>query len=187
MKLLDVVDKVRELTADAPYAVIGGLAQILWARKTHTDDLDVALSSAAFDQAYERVEGTRADRAWTLPGPPDRVFESDDVFKVCHLLYAGSVVDLISFKNVAFNEEIVTTAASIPELGGVRFIKPELLLVTHLLRPGPSAALSAIELVLARRARGGMDTEVTRYWARELNRAERLERVLAQADALDIV
>jgi hypothetical protein len=35
MKLLDVVAEVRTLTHDAPYAVIGGLAQILWARKTH--------------------------------------------------------------------------------------------------------------------------------------------------------
>jgi hypothetical protein len=42
LKLLEIVARVRALTADAPYAVIGGLAQILWARKSHTDDLDVA-------------------------------------------------------------------------------------------------------------------------------------------------
>lgn len=42
-KLIDVVHQVTALTGGAPYAVIGGLAQILWARKTHTDDLDVLL------------------------------------------------------------------------------------------------------------------------------------------------
>ena len=45
MKLIDIVHQVTALTGGAPYAVIGGLAQILWARKTHTDDLDVLLAA----------------------------------------------------------------------------------------------------------------------------------------------
>jgi hypothetical protein len=187
MKLLEVVERVRELTSDAPYAVVGGLAQILWARKTHTDDLDVALSSTALLQAHASVQAMPADSPWKLPRAPDRALESDDVFQVCHLLYSGSVVDLISFKNDHFNQAIVSTASAISELGGIRFIRPELLLVTHLLRPGPVAALSAIELVVARRAHGGMDLEDARRWAEAVGRAERLARVLAQADAIDVV
>ena len=42
MKLLDIVQRVNALTEGAPYAIVDRLAQILWARKTYTDDLDIA-------------------------------------------------------------------------------------------------------------------------------------------------
>ena len=104
LKLVEVVQHVRALTDDAPYAVIGGLAQILWARKTHTDDLDVALAARDL---------------------PDRAHEANDVFQVYHLICDGSVVDWITFENEAFNAESIATGETIPELGGIRFIRPE--------------------------------------------------------------
>ena len=54
-------------------------------------------------------------------------------------------------------------AKTISELDRLRFICPELLLVTHLLRPGPSAALAAIELVMARGPDGSDVFEVVRF------------------------
>jgi len=136
MKLLDIVSEVRALSMEAPYAVIGGLAQILWARKTHTDDLDLALAAP----------------------------------------------DLISVQNEPFNSEILTTSVSVSELGGIFFVRPELLLVTHLLRPGPQAAIAAVELILARREAGTFDVNESRVWAERLGRAERLDRALRHAD-----
>jgi hypothetical protein len=187
MKLLEIVSRVRELTKNADYAVIGGLAQILWARKTHTDDLDVALSSAVINEAHASVGKMLADPAWALPQSPDSSRESDEVFEVCHLLYQGSVVDLIAFKNSRFNREILTTSQAVQELDEVRFIRPELLLVTHLLRPGPGAALAAVELIIARQRLGGMDMNEVQRWSDEVGRGERLQRVLTQARSLDII
>jgi hypothetical protein len=183
VKLLEIVEHVRELTGDAPYAVIGGLAQILWARKTHTDDLDVALSAERLEGVRHAIEGGLAK--WSLP---DRgAHEQDSVFEVLHALFDGSVVDLIRFKNVEFNRAILDTAIAVPELGGTRFVRPELLLVTHVLRPGPNAALAAVELVISRREAGGFDEEASQKWAATLGKSERLERVLEQAAALSVL
>lgn len=178
MKLLDIVSRVDRLTRGAPYAVIGGLAQILWARKTHTDNLDIALSSAVLGTAYERVASHDAEPGWTVPSPPDRVHD------VYHLLLDGTVVDLLAFRADGFTEEIHRTAQAIPELGGVRFIRPELLLVTQLLRPGTRAAIAAIELVAARWEQGGIDVEYARRWAKAVGREPRLDQALQHAEAL---
>ena len=186
MKLLDIVDHVRLLTDDAPYAVVGGLAQILWARKTHTDDLDITLAAADLEAAYTRVKRQEAMADWSLPGPPDRDREHNDVFTVCHLQYRGTVVDLLTFCDTDFTREILLTADSVPELGGVRFIRPELLLVTHLLRPGSRAALAAIELVLSRRETGKLDVPYARLWADRLGQAGKLARTLRRADEMEL-
>jgi len=183
MRLIDVVGEVQVLTNAAPYAVIGGLAQILWARKTHTDDLDVALAAGDLAAAYDRMKERKAGPGWSLPDPPDQAYEADDVFEVCHSFYRGSVVDLIAFRNEPFNSEILGTSQAVSELGGIRFIRPELLLVTHLLRPGPHAAVAAVELVLARREKGGFDLAESRLWAERMNRVDRLERAIDRADA----
>ncbi|MBX3192511.1 MAG: hypothetical protein KF819_36310 [Labilithrix sp.] len=185
MKLLDIVSHVTALTDGAPYAIVGGLAQILWARKTHTDDLDIALSSASLLAAYDRVTSGRAERGWALPSPPDRAHEANDVFEVYHLLFDGAVVDLLSFRTATFNEEILSTAVSVPALGNLRFVRPELLLVTQLLRPGPRAAVAAIDLVVARgELDGGLDVDYTRAWARAVGREAGLDRALSVAAAL---
>jgi hypothetical protein len=184
MKLLDIVDRVRALTDDAPYAVVGGVAQILWARKTHTDDLDVALASGDLARAYARVSGTPGAAGWSVPELPDRVHEEDDVFEVYHLLYRGSVVDMLAFKNEALTREIIETARATDELGGIRFVRPELLLVTHLLRPTVEAKLAAVELVLARRAKQDLDASYARDWAARVDVAPAFERILEIADRL---
>ena len=181
MKLLDVVAHVRALTDDAPYAVVGGLAQILWARKTHTDDLHVALMSPAVDAAARQVLAGLAPAEWAAPSPPDVCREADDVFEVAHLLCHGAVVDLLAFRDEEFQREILSTARPVPELGGVRFISPELLLVTQLLRPGPNAALAALELVLARTALPPFDLAYVRRWARRVDREAGLDRTLQRA------
>jgi hypothetical protein len=186
MKLLDVVAHVRTLTSGAPYCIIGGLAQILWARKTHTDDLDVALTSEDVAAALRRVERGAADGGWALPSPPDKAWEESDVIEVCHLLYDGAVVDLLAFKDGAFNAVVLAEAVQIPELGDVRVIRPEHLLVTHLLRPGPLGALAAVELVIARRPKG-FDETVSRTWAERVGRGERLTHVLEQARTFEIL
>jgi hypothetical protein len=186
MKLVDVVADVQELTSRAPYAVVGGLAQILWARKTHTDDLDVVLAAGDLSSAWQRVRAGQATARWALPDAPDQPHEADTVFEVCHLLCDGAVVDLIAFREETFNTEILRTATEIPELGGLRFIRPELLLVTHLLRPGPQAAVAAVELILARNDKGGLDLTETRLWAERLGRAERLERVQKLAETFSL-
>ena len=186
MKLLDILDEVHKLTDGAPYAVIGGLAQILWARKSHADDLDIALASKGTSDAVERVARGALD-GWQEPVPPDRTREANDVFQVCHLLYRGAVVDLIAFADRDFNAAIIGTARLIQELGPARFIRPELVLVTHLLRPGPEAALAAVELVIARRRWGGLEVAEARGWAEKVGRLERLERVLEQADTMGLV
>jgi hypothetical protein len=172
VKLIDVVHRVTALTGGAPYAVIGGLAQILWARKTHTDDLHVRLAAGDLAQAHAEVRDGRAE-GWALPEPPDRPHEQDDVLEVYHLLNQGSVVDLLSYRDAAFNAEILATAVPVPELSGIRFIRPELLLVTQLLRPGALAALAATELTLARRAKGGFDAPYAARWAAQVGRSVR--------------
>ena len=181
MKLLSLVDRVNGLTRGAPYAVVGGVAQILWARKTHTDDLDVAVASEAWRRAVQRVRRGAAPRGWRLPAPPDRAVESDEVFEVAHVMYRGSVVDLLCFRDDAFMGEILATAQVVPGVGPYRFIRPELLLVTHLMRPRVEAALAAVELVLARRAAGDFDEEYTARWAKHMGRAPDFARTLARA------
>jgi hypothetical protein len=187
MKLLDVVAHVRTLTNGAPYCIIGGLAQILWARKTHTDDLDVALASHDVKAALASVKAGTADTRWALPDSPDKAWESDEVIEVCHILYDGSVVDLLAFKDSAFNAAVLAEAVEVVEIGKLRVIRPEHLLVTHLLRPGPMGALAAVELVIARRAKGGFDEAVVRAWAERVGRSERLTRVLEQAKAFEVL
>ncbi|HEY6459005.1 MAG TPA: hypothetical protein VIY73_02610 [Polyangiaceae bacterium] len=184
MKLIDVVEHVRALTEERPYAVIGGLAQILWARKSHTDDVDVAVAAPDLLRAYERVRGRKA-RGWRLPEAPDEAHEADAVFEVYHLLYRGSVVDLIAFRDEALMAEILSTARAVPELGGMRFVRPELLLATHLLRPGAVAALAAVELVLARREKHDCDVDYARTWARAVGREPAFERTLERAADLE--
>ena len=179
MKLLDVVAHVRALTNDAPYCIIGGLAQILWARKTHTDDLDVALASEDVASALAKVNSGSAGAHWTLPNPPD--------IEVCLVLYDGSVVDVLAFKNAAFNAAIISEAVEVVEIGNLRVIRPEHLLVTHLLRPGPNGALAAVELVIARRGKCGFDEALAHDWAERVGRADRLARVLEQAQAFEIL
>lgn len=183
MRLLDVLDEVVALTGGAPHAVVGGLAQILWARKTHTDDLDVAIASSAVHAAIERVRSRDAAPSWTLPDQP---YESDDVFEVAHLQFDGAVVDLLSFRDASFTQAIVETAVVVAELREARFVRPELLLVMHLLRPGPQAALAAVELVLARQPHGGMDFGEIARWAAQLGRSERLTRTLERAKAFEL-
>jgi hypothetical protein len=180
-----LVQHVRVLTDDAPYAVIGGLAQVLWARKTHTDDLDVAIASKTLGLVQHRIR--QGAPGWAAPAEPDQFAESNAVFPVCHAQYEGAVVDLITFAEPKFTEDILETAVEVGELDGMRFIRPELLLVTQLLRPGPNAALAAIELVIARNAQGGLDLAMVRDWAVRLGHGERLERVLDQAPALDSI
>jgi hypothetical protein len=183
MKLIDIVEHLRGLTGDAPYAVVGGLAQILWAKKTHTDDLDVTLAATDLASASKRVRARRAP-GWRLPKPPDLPYEQNAVFEVYHLLFRGSVVDLLAFRNAALNGEILTTSKVVRELRGTRFIRPELLLVTHLLRPGTRGALAAVELLLARRAAGDFDMAYAERWAGEVGRAPALARALARADEM---
>ena len=184
MKLIDVVHEVSALTGGAPYAVLGGLAQILWARKTHTDDLDVLLAAADLAGARTKVGGGRA-AGWTLPEPPDRPHEQNEVFEVSHLLYEGSVVDLLSYRDAAFTAEILATAVPVPELSGIRFIRPELLLVTQLLRPGAMAVVAATELVLARRATRHFNEAYVARWAAQVGKAEALRRTFARADEIE--
>jgi hypothetical protein len=183
VRLIDVVHEVTTLTDGAPYAVIGGLAQILWARKTHTDDLDVLLAVDDLTKAAASVRAA-AVPGWSTPGPPDRFHEADVVFEVYVCMFKGSVVDLLSFRHEAFNAEILATAQPVPELGDIRFIRPELLLVTQLLRPGPLAALAAVELTLARRTHGGLDVAYAARWAGEVGKSEALQRTFARADDL---
>lgn len=184
MKLIEVVREVQALTEGAPYAVLGGLAQILWARKTHTDDLDMLLAGRELAHAVARVESGHVP-GWTLPVPPDRAHESNDIFEVYRLLFDRSVVDLLSIAHQAFNAEILATAMPVPELGDIRFIRPELLLVTQLLRPGALGAIAALELTLARRAAGGFDAAYAARWAGELGRTEALRRTLTRADEIE--
>lgn len=180
MRLLDVIPSVQQLTEHTPIAVVGGLAQILWARKTHTDDLDLALAAPALDRAYGRVR-RREVPAWRLPSPPDLAIEQDDVFTVCHLLYRGSVVDLLTFADRAFTREILETAQPIPDLGGAPFIRPELLLVTHLLRPTPGAAIAAAELLVARLQRGDFREKYAAEWAARVGKRAAFDRAWERA------
>ena len=182
MKLLDIVAKVGTLTRGAPYAVVGGLAQILWARKTHTDDLDIALCAADLAAAHARVGDGGANRSWSLPTAPDRAHEHE----VVHLLYDGVVVDMLTFRDEVFTAEILDTAVTVSEPRDIRFIRPELLLVTHLLRPGARAALAAIELVLARREAAALDVAYTERWARRLHKEVALMRTLRRADEMEL-
>lgn len=66
-------------------------------------------------------------------------------------------------------------------LRGIRFIRPELLLVTHLLRPTPAAAIAAVELLLARRAANDLDEANAARWAERLGKKGAFERALARA------
>jgi hypothetical protein len=181
MKLLDLLDAVRALTDDAPYAVIGGAAQMLWARKTHTDDIDLAVAAMDLDRAHARVREGQAGQRWRLPTPPDVDPERDEVFEVAHLLCEGCVVDLIRFDDPELTSEIITTATNVAELRGIPFVRPELLLVTHLLLPATRAAIAALELVLARQEAGGFDLAPVERWAARLGKSERLERTLRLA------
>lgn len=185
MKLLDLVAHVRRLSEQAPYAIVGGLAQILWARKSHTDDIDFVLDPESIASAARRIQENNADAGWAIP--VEGAYEADAVFEVWHLTFEGAVVDLLAFRDLAFNSHLIATAVEVPDLDGHRFIRPELLLVTQLLRPGPTAALAAIELVLARRAHGDFDLDEARTWAAHLGRSDRLEKVIAQSDALKLV
>ncbi len=169
--LLDVIAHVRTLTNNTQYCIVGGLAQILWARTTRAEELHVTL--ALEDVAVARFKSG----AW----------ESDDVIEVCHVLYDGSVVDMLAFKNAAFNAAILSEAVEVVEIGNLRVIRPEHLLVTHLLRPGPNGALAAVELVIARRGKGGFDEALAHDWAERVGRADRLARVLEQAKAFEIL
>jgi hypothetical protein len=90
----------------------------------------VRLAAGDLARAHAEVRDGRAE-GWALPEPPDRPHEQDDVFEVYHLLYQGSVVDLLSYRDAAFNAEILATAVPVPELSGIRFIRPELLLAEH--------------------------------------------------------
>lgn len=63
-------------------------------RKTHTDDLDLAIATQDLQEAYRRVRLRAAGPGWSLPRPLSRAHEENDVFEVCHLTYRGSVVDL---------------------------------------------------------------------------------------------
>jgi hypothetical protein len=183
MKLIRVVGHLKALTGDAPYAVIDGLAQILWARKTHTDDLDVTVAATDLSRAVARI-GQRLAPGWRFPKPPDLAHEANDIFEVYHLLFRGSVVDLLAFRDEALTTEIITTAHTVRDLRDIRFIRPELLLVTHLLRPGPVAALAAVELVLARRAAGDFDWQYAEQWAARVGRLEGLRKAITRADEL---
>ena len=106
------------------------------------------------------------------------------MFEVYHLHFRGAVVDLLAFRDEDFNAEILRTAQPVRELGDVRFIVPELLLVTHLLRPGTHAALAAVELIVSRRALGPFDVATAERWARKLGREPALRRALDLADRL---
>jgi hypothetical protein len=185
MKILSLVTEVEALTGGAPAAIVVGLAQMLWARKTFTEDIDLALASVDLEQALESVTRGEAPPGWALPSPPDASHEGNDVFEVAHLLYDGVVVDLLSFREAAFTKAIIATAVRVPQLGNVAFITPELLLVTQLLRPGTRGAIAALELVLARRQAGGIDLAQVRHFAELTHSTPRLERVLAQVDALE--
>lgn len=178
VNLLSLVDRANLLTRHAPYAVIGGVAQVLWARKTHTDDLDVAIASDAWRRAVERVRRKNAPRGWRLG---ENGVESDDVFEVAHATYRGSVVDFLYFRDDAFMREVLSTAQVVAAVGPYRFIRPELLLVTHLLRPRVEAALAAVELVIARRAAGDFDEAYADRWAKHMGRAAEFARALARA------
>jgi hypothetical protein len=182
MKLIDVVAHVEKLTNGAPFAVVGGLAQILWARKTHTDDLDLALAASDLQEAYRRVRIRAAGAGWSLPRPLSHAHEENDVFEVCHLLYRGSVVDLLCFRDAAFTAEILASARPVTELGGVRFIRPELLLVTHLLRPTQTAVIAAVELIIARRAAGDLDEVDAAQWAERLGKKAAFEKARMLAE-----
>ena len=181
IELLEVVEHAKALTGGAPYAIVGGLAQMLWARKTHTDDLDIALTGPTLAKALEDVQAGQLALDWTLPEPPDQAREANDVFEVVHLLFRGVVVDLLTFADADFTAEILASAQPVDSLDAIRFIRPELLLVTHLLRPGPLAALAAIELVLARQPLGGLDVAYTERWAIQVARGDRLRDTLTRA------
>ncbi len=183
MKLLDIVREVGLLTGGAPTAIVGGVAQMLWARKTFTDDIDLALAQTDLRGALAAV--TEGVPGWALPSPPDRAHEQDDVFEVAHLLFDGVVVDLLSFRVAALTDALIVRAVRIPELGGLPFAPPELLLVTQLLRPGTRGAIAALELVVARRAQGGLDEATVRHFTDLTGCTARLDRVLAQADAVE--
>lgn len=178
MKLLDIVARVDKLVKGAPCVVVGGVAQMLWARKTEIDDLDPAIATGALP---EDVRTQAAGAGWNMPRPLSRAHEANEVFEVCHLTYRGSVVDLISFRDFAFNSEILSTARPVDELRGIRFIRPELLLVTHLLRPTPAAALAAVELILARRAANDFDLAYAAQWADRLHKKAGFEKALTRA------
>lgn len=82
--LVSVVGQVDKLTNGARLVVLGGLAQMLWARKTHMDDLDLALATSGIQEAYRRVRVRAAGAGWSLPRLRERAHEENDVFEVCH-------------------------------------------------------------------------------------------------------
>ena len=78
-----------------------------------------------------------------------------------------------------------TLATGKAQLRNTRFICPELLLVTQLLRPGMKAEIAATELALARRAAGDFDLAYVERWAAQVGCTEALWRTFARADELD--
>lgn len=184
MKPLDVVAHARALCAEAPYAVVGGLAQMLWARKTHTDDLDVALAAPALGAALARVRSGDAGPEWAIPTPPDLDYEANEVFEVAHVHFRGVVVDFLTFRAADFTDEIAGSAVTVKELGDIRFVRPELLLVRHLLRPGPAGVGAGIDLLLARDASGGLDLVYAERWAERVGRGQRFRDWVARASEL---
>ena len=181
MRLLDIAPHASTLIGGRPIVVIGGIAQILWARKTHTDDLDLVVTAPSLLSAYKRVHAGTSFEDWALPSPPDRSLEEDRTFKVCHLLFRGAVVDFITFKKRAFNAAILRDAKSIAEFGALPVINPELLLVTHLLRPTPEAALAAVALLVARAKAGGFNFQYAEKWATYVGRRHAYEVAVRRA------
>jgi hypothetical protein len=160
--LLDAAERVSQLLGGAPYAVIGGLAMTLWAHKEGSEDIDMALAPNE------------------LLGPQ----EGDDIIEVSHLIVWDykAAIHLLYYRNEAFRAELLATAVPVPELKGVRFARPELLLITQLLSPRPKAEVSAVEIVRAGRAGGHFDLAYAAHWAEQVSRSEALRNTLARAE-----
>lgn len=160
--LLDAAEGLSQRFGGVPYAVIGGVALMLWANKERSEDIDVALAP------HE------------LLGP----HEGDDIIEVCHLILWDykAALHLLYYQNEAFRAELLATAVPVPELKGVRFARPELLLITQLLSPRPKAQVSAVEIVRSRRAGGHFDLAYAAHWAEQVNRSEALRNTLARVE-----
>jgi hypothetical protein len=98
---------------------------------------------------------------------------------------ADAAVDLISHRNEAFAAEILAKAKPVRELRGIHFIRPELLLVTQLVRPGTKAAIATIELTRARRAAGSFELMYVEHRAAQVGSTGALWHMFARADELE--